>query len=634
MFPCGKCLLNFSSFSRLCNHLSCSHVGEILTCGLGGCQQSFKSANALKSHGYRCHTALVMCTGRNSTTFRARNSCERDSTESIANSSDNDVQVLQSNNCSIAIDNQLSAVENEKPNGVKAQINLKNAVSTLFVFARELYLLPSTTTSDIFKSFCSMLDEFHKDYTQLFLKVLKENNISSETVNSELYQAICSEDFITKCFKNTSTEHLVKKYIEESMPFAAPYKRRVNSHNQEKAFYAHYVSIRSVLELLSLHSDFVAETTSYLREGRDVNNLRDVKDGELFNYPSPDYNAEGYLVVYVPFMLYSDEFEVCNPLGSAKVKHKVSAYYFSFLSLPPKYRRKRHSMHLACLVRDTVQKQVGHAKVLEPLLKEIEEFENIPLICGGIHFYPRLAFICADNLTAHCLGGFQCSFSSGYICRYCTIRYGPHRHCFDPDDFDHRTRESYVKHLGEPEDNVMLRCGVGKQCCFLGKDFYFDPTTMFPLDVMHDMLEGCVPLVVTVSLSKLIESELLSLRLVNERLQAFSYSYCDSTNKYSCKLTIKHLRAKKIPGTASEKWNLLIFLPLILGDLIEGENEHWNLLLRCREIADLLLAECFPRVKLHYLSRLISWFLTALNTVAPDSLTPKCHFLLHYPALI
>jgi len=63
--------------------------------------------------------------------------------------------------------------------------------------------------------------------------------------------------------------------------------------------------------------------------------------------------------MYVRIHLYSDEFELCNPLGSRKGEHKVCAFYFLVGNLATKYWSVLSNIHLAMLCKYKHVKSVG-----------------------------------------------------------------------------------------------------------------------------------------------------------------------------------------------------------------------------------------------------------------------------------
>lgn len=49
--------------------------------------------------------------------------------------------------------------------------------------------------------------------------------------------------------------------------------------------------------------------------------------------------------------LYTDEFEMSNPLGTSKKKHKMSAVYWVIVNVPSKYRSTLHCIQLPLLCK-------------------------------------------------------------------------------------------------------------------------------------------------------------------------------------------------------------------------------------------------------------------------------------------
>lgn len=121
--------------------------------------------------------------------------------------------------------------------------------------------------------------------------------------------------------------------------------------------------------------------------------------------------------------LYIDDFEVCNPLGTSRKLHKITAVYWVVLNLPARFRSSLTSIQLALLGKSVDIKQYGYEKFLEPLLKDIKclEQEGIFIEVVGQFVKSTVYCVCADNLGAHGLAGFSESFTVENFCRFCLI---------------------------------------------------------------------------------------------------------------------------------------------------------------------------------------------------------------------
>ena len=99
-------------------------------------------------------------------------------------------------------------------------------------------------------------------------------------------------------------------------------------------------------------------------------------------------------------ILYYDELELCNPLGSHRKKHKIGihvnqmclattysevitifsgAFYFLLGNLSPCFRSKVNSIQLLCLAKYTTIAEFGIDEILKPILEDIKKLESVRL---------------------------------------------------------------------------------------------------------------------------------------------------------------------------------------------------------------------------------------------------------------
>ncbi|PIK56613.1 hypothetical protein BSL78_06469 [Apostichopus japonicus] len=146
--------------------------------------------------------------------------------------------------------------------------------------------------------------------------------------------------------------------------------------------------------------------------------ITDITDGKIFKENTLFGSEENALSV----ILFQDAFEVVNPLGSAKKKHKILAVYFTLGNIPPQYRSQVESLELALLCREVDFKKYGQEKVFKRLLRDLKLLEETGVqVKGGQIRKGSLACILGDNLGSHTIGGFVESFSSKHYCRYCLL---------------------------------------------------------------------------------------------------------------------------------------------------------------------------------------------------------------------
>jgi len=82
-------------------------------------------------------------------------------------------------------------------------------------------------------------------------------------------------------------------------------------------------------------------------------------------------------------------------------------------------------------------------------------------------------------------------------------------------------------------------------------------------------------------------------------------------------------------------WLLGRILPLLLGDHIPDDDEHWQLYLQLMEIVDHLFCPEISSDQVAYLSTLINEHHSEFIKLYPtQSFIPKMHFMIHMPRLL
>lgn len=92
-----------------------------------------------------------------------------------------------------------------------------------------------------------------------------------------------------------------------------------------------------------------------------------------------------------------------------------------FADIPATLRGTLTSIYLAILCKAEDVNQYGYPKVLDPLLRDLKSLDDdgIHVQCLGTVVKGTVFAIIADNLGAHCVGGFVVSFSASHFCCFC-----------------------------------------------------------------------------------------------------------------------------------------------------------------------------------------------------------------------
>lgn len=330
--------------------------------------------------------------------------------------------------------------------------------------------------------------------------------------------------------------------------------------------------------------------------------------------------------ICIPFFLYTDEFEINNPLGSHSNFHSVSAFYYSF---PLEDNcSKLSNIYLAALIKHVDLKLFGNDQCLHGLVNEINmlEKEGIDIVTqeGTFHVYFILGIILGDNLGLNSVLEFSKSFSAKFFCRFCKADKAATWVMHQEDLNCLRNVQNYS------ED---IETGIYKDS-FLNQITSFHVTENYCIDIMHDLFEGVCHYDLCHIIRYYIDTaKLFSLETLNSRKMNFNYGQIEIGN-ISPPITALHLKKNHLKMSAREVMTFMHFFPLMIGDLIPESDEVWELFRLLLKITDILLSYTFTENAISYLKQLISQHNLLYLTLFDDNLKPKHHFLVHYPTII
>ncbi|XP_071786527.1 uncharacterized protein [Asterias amurensis] len=359
--------------------------------------------------------------------------------------------------------------------------------------------------------------------------------------------------------------------------------------------------------------------------------LKTYRDGSYFR----GHCAKAGEVV-IPVLLYSDDYETGNPLGSKKGVHKLTAFYISLVCLPAKFQSSLNNILLAACSERSVVAEYGIDKVLSVMVNDFKEMERegIQIACDsytGI-VRPILFQVIGDNLGLHELLGFVGSFSANYACRFCKA----------PKDVLHVQVVEDLSLLRDKQNfdedlvmNDVSKTGV-KRNSELNQLESFHVCQNYTPDVMHDFLEGIIPLEFNLVIGLLIQEGCFSLQELNDRISSFSYGFVDKKNKPSPIKPSALMNPSSPSGQKAAQMSCLArYFPLIIGDLVDDSCDVWELFLMLMDIYKIVMSPYISRAGIHMLRALIrDHHQLFLELFEDRHLIPKQHFLVHYPRLI
>ncbi|KAK0142283.1 hypothetical protein N1851_020018 [Merluccius polli] len=457
-------------------------------------------------------------------------------------------------------------------------------------------------------------------------KILEKHNCPfTDALVSEIVQAVSDSNILYKSVTSKgplSTAKRRKSYYEEKFLIVKPVEYLIES--SQRTFT--YVPILTSLQMLLKKTDVcekIQETTSQL-PGQYLSHC----DGSYYQ-ENALFSSEGQKLSII---LYVDDFEIANPLGTSKEIHKVCAVFWTLANLPVK--SALHSIQLALLCNSNDVRQFGFAKVFAPLLSDLKTLEEVGVYIEtfGDCLKGTVYSVAADNLAAHGLAGFNESFRSTYFCRFCLAT---KQKCKYQMLYLMRTKDLHDKHVQEIQNNDSQKKYGVKQSCVLSDHLsYFHPITGFPPEILHDLFECVVPVELAHCLKGLIAKKYFTLEELNRAILSFPFQHSDKVDR-SHPIPPNVVTRGTIGGNGHENHTLLRLLPVLIGSRVPEGDTFWEVLMNLKDIVELAMSHAFTDDIIQYMSCKISDHRQLLQEVLPSlRLRPKHHYIEHYPHLI
>lgn len=509
---------------------------------------------------------------------------------------------------------------------------LQYNLAAFFLKMQTILHVSTRATQEIIEHIDQLFSLSEPVFRESLIKILEKHNCPiTDTLVSEIVQAVSESNILYTSVTSEgplSTAKRRKSYYEDKFPFAKPVEYLIES--SQRTFM--YVPILTSLQLLLKKTDVlekVQETTSQL-------------PGQYSSYCDGSYFQENELLSdegpKLSIILYVDDFEIANPLGTSKKIHKVCAVYWTLANLPVKYRSALQSTQLTLLCNSNDVRQFGYEKVFAPLLSDLKALENegVYIETFGHCLKGTVYSVVADNLAAHGLAGFSESFRATYFCRFClATQTDMQTSNAITGSFEMRTKNMH-DHLVQKMQNSDSEenCGVKQSCVLSDHLSYFHPITGFPPDILHDLFEGVVPVELAHSLKGLIARKYFTLEELNRAILSFPFQHSDKVNRPH-PIPQSFATRGTIGGNGHENHALLRLLPVLIGSRVPEGDKFWEVLMELKDIVELAMSHTYTDDTIQYMACKISDHRQLLQEVFPNlRLRPKHHYIEHYPHLI
>lgn len=473
-----------------------------------------------------------------------------------------------------------------------------------------------------------------QDVSQALNKPLEmlKSKISSLHIENQEIMEMC--DILNNFFKHFSTEYLRLKHIRLTDIYIEPVSiiagQIINDKKTKGRQIAEvtnctyqYIPLTKTLQYFLQLPSVYESISSYTLSDDYSNMICNLVQGSLWKEVKLKYmNAEVF-----PLLLYSDDFEIGNPLGSHAGVYKICGVYISLACLPPEFASLLENIFLVQLCFSNDIKYLGNERIFQYLLRDLLLLESEGLVidteAGKKKVYFSLVLILGDNLGIHSMLGLQQSFNSNYYCRFC-------RYSKEETALSIVETEKFLRSTDTYENDQINQSYGIKELCIWNQLSNFHINRNLSVDIMHDIFEGvCRYDLGNILYQFIYIDKFFSLETLNNRLKFYNFN-----DKNRPPLVSKsQVLQKHILLSAAEMHAFAKNLCILIGDLIPYDNQVWDLYLSLLEIIGITTSKVVTPADVDLLRTIIEEH-HSLYIQLFGKLKPKHHFLVHYPALL
>ncbi|KAF0028000.1 hypothetical protein F2P81_019087 [Scophthalmus maximus] len=198
------------------------------------------------------------------------------------------------------------------------------------------------------------------------IRIFQEHNQSiSDAVLHELVEAIMKSNVFVSA--ELSTAKWRETFVRSNYPLVMPVQYTVDSSGHT----AVYVPILQMLQTMFKNTDLMDK----------IQETKPSPPGMYMSHEDGTYLKGNQLLseageLKLSLILYVDDIELANPLGTSRKIHKLCAVYWLLGNVPSQYRSNLHVIQLALLCKVPDLQKCGYQSVLSPLLKDLCTLEE------------------------------------------------------------------------------------------------------------------------------------------------------------------------------------------------------------------------------------------------------------------
>lgn len=489
------------------------------------------------------------------------------------------------------------------------------------------------------KKAVDILNSVHSSYqgplNQLF-RFYESNNCidqqSSSLWNTLLQFRAKTERSVTKELQRRNLLVPFLPYILDSRDYAA--YSPTNIVELKKFFHIMYIcDMRAMFEKLFQLPNLLNEILNYIDELDGCDWIFNVTQTKHWAGIVNEMNLQNDEVA-IPLYIFFDDFEPLNVLGSHSGVYKLGGVYVYIPCVPPEAQAKLQFIFLGMLFFSNDRSSYGNNRVFSPFIDALNvlQTDGVPITH---HLYSKVKLVpvslIGDNLGLNSVMGFVECFVAHHYCRICRSHKNEMSYQIEENSATLRNSENYDTdcELGNP-----TLTGI-KERSVWNKLHNFHVVQNISVDIAHDLYEGALDIVITEILKRFInELNYFTLATFNDRMKKHNFGPIER-NTNLAPITEEMLQKCSIRASASEMLTLFSHFAFIIGDLVRDKDRpEWKVYLLMKEVVTIVRQKCVHKDTKFLLRKLIAehheLFLKTFNR----SLTPKMHFMIHYPDIL
>lgn len=500
-------------------------------------------------------------------------------------------------------------------------------------------MLHQKATNLIFKSFIELVKKIEQVNSHL---IADDNGMSPE-------QALnMSTNFICNKLSKYSTDFKRCKQYEASDSYVSPQQLSLGVRWESKKSDAvsipsliqckyQYVSICKTIKSLFQRADFRDVYLNYNQsnEIKAVSGVyTDFSSGSVFKTNELFKSRPNSLQIQIA----TDDFEVCNAIGSKATLHKINGIYLSIMNMPPQFRSKLINIPLVALCNsdDLQTKFTDFNDIWHIVVKDLSHLEDGISVGDGLNIAGTLVDLTADNLGANAALGFPENFSkTSFFCRYCESSKDECLALNENVPSKRRTKERYMSQIATIANSAKIDLkethGV-KRYCELNNLKYFHMLDNMAPDIMHDLNEGAIQYLMKHLFDFCTSEKILSEGTLKNKIQ---YHNDGSTNEKN-RLSVVSLDKRNLNQNASQMLCLFQHIPFILHSYRNNRKlkQVWICVESLLRITQIAYSSRIDEDDLSELEENTRIHIDGIQEHFKAGIIPKLHFITHYSAII